>query len=207
MTHPGNARPVTDDQEDASAPEGVGQGCWKIPIELMVHWIFNLNWWFIEFSLTPNIWFEFMVHWNFPQFSTHLHLAEECMKNYQGYIDKLCKVTNQISKRPVQVHVFHWIWFRWDWHCPHLTSQVEQDLAMGTDAEGEFCIFPSQREYHVNIFLLSHFCVFFTLSLSLSFEFLSFPRREDPRPHEEHCANPPRPERHHQRQDQVWNTN
>lgn len=61
------------------------------------------------------------------KYATHLHLAEDCMKAYQGYVDKLCKVeqVRGINRKANFIRI------------PLTNILYPKDLAMGTDAEGE----------------------------------------------------------------------
>lgn len=77
-----------------------------------------------------------------PQYSTHLHLAEDCMKHYQGTVDKLCRV-EQVPAPPAPNP--HGDKLGPPAPAPQLSTEPWgdeyvcslQDLAMGTDAEGE----------------------------------------------------------------------
>ena len=79
------------------------------------------------------------------KYSTHLHLAEDCMKQYQGHADKLCRVEQVLSQLICQLNIgsdmltklamFKVVAWCIIFHKDLLNFW--QDLAMGTDADGE----------------------------------------------------------------------
>lgn len=76
------------------------------------------------------------------KYATHLRLAEDCMKSYQGYVDKLCKVeqvsVNENCYLKKNFKILHKTCDYWNGYSSNKNMRYKfKDLAMGTDAEGE----------------------------------------------------------------------